>query len=217
MNSFYTSEIIVLPQQGAAYTSEELQAASKTHISSIIPGVATQNISFYNQELEQFSIDTIRSLIAAAAYSSHQPRVFVLLNFDTAASEAQNAALKIIEESPPQTLILLVVTRIDQILETITSRCRIRYTPHTNPDTQQPEHTVAWPHSYAQAITQAAAYKDREQAKSLIYNLLTTQHNHRELLLETYQALENNQIVQLTLEHCFFRQVTADQQAHKRQ
>lgn len=48
--------------------------------------------------------------------------IYILRGFDTASTEAQNATLKLLEESPTYAIILLVVENPEGILETIHSR-----------------------------------------------------------------------------------------------
>lgn len=52
-------------------------------------------------------------------------RVVIIDNADTMNSQSQNAILKILEEPPKNTLLLLIVHRVGSLIPTIKSRCRI--------------------------------------------------------------------------------------------
>ncbi len=72
-------------------------------------------------------IDVIRHfLIAPAGLMSAQGRakVFILREADLLEGPAQNALLKTLEEPPPNTFIILLVSVLDQMLPTTLSRCQ---------------------------------------------------------------------------------------------
>jgi DNA polymerase-3 subunit delta' len=52
-------------------------------------------------------------------------KIGVVVEADRMPVQAQNAFLKTLEEPPPNTLLILLTTRIDALLNTIKSRCRI--------------------------------------------------------------------------------------------
>lgn len=54
---------------------------------------------------------------------SGNKKAVVILNAHTLTIEAQNAMLKILEEPPPGTILILVVNKKDNLLPTIISRC----------------------------------------------------------------------------------------------
>ncbi len=223
MTKFYTSEILLTPHTSTLTDLNYLQQSVTTYLNQRLPTLAPAAITYYNTELGNFPIEEVRRLLSEAAYSAHfstsRERALVLLNFDRASTEAQNAALKIIEESPEHTLILLVATQITKILDTIRSRCIVVQAEEATPD--QLAHlkqvadqgdTMPWqpPQTYSECIEQAALYKDRQAAQQLIQHLLTSADsspNNRRLLLQAHQDLEANQNVQLVLEHYLFSQV----------
>lgn len=219
MSNFYTSEILLLPKKIEFLdTAEKLSSLQKIvydYLAQQKKFSNLQNISFFNQELINFPIEEIRRMQVEAGYSAslngQEDRALVLLNFDSASSAAQNAALKIIEESPSQTLILILVFKIEKILETILSRCLLISLDHekANAEVDDLETTdnFSWPKNYAQAITLAETYKDRFKALQLVENLLKTKQlnsHKKQVLLQAYQDLNHNQNTQLTLENCFF-------------
>lgn len=133
MHNFYTSEILILPKTLEFLETEEKLVELKKLVSNYLAkhkNLSTlKNISFFNQELINFPIEEVRRMQTEAGYSAslsgQEDRVLVLLNFDSASIPAQNAALKIIEESPIKTLVLLLCFKIEKILETIVSRCLV--------------------------------------------------------------------------------------------
>lgn len=231
MPRFYTSEILLLPQ---SYSSEELQQLATQHLQQQLPELTATNITFLNPELENFSIDQVRQLLNLASYgvSSQQSagRAFVLCQFDTASLEAQNAALKIIEEPPAHTYILILAKNRYQLLDTIISRCQVTQGPTTQ--TGLADNTsnsglaasstavnFTWPNSIGAAIQLATTHKDRDQASELLEYLLqspTTPTSYKALLLRAHQDLAGNANVQLALEHCFLQLYELENQAHQR-
>jgi DNA polymerase III delta prime subunit len=233
MHNFYTSEILVLPKKVSALNSidqlEEKNCLIKTIIDNYLLNEkhfpSTKNIVFFNTEYTSFPIEEVRNVQIEAGYSSsfsgQEPRVFILLNFDSASDAAQNAALKIIEESPQNTLILLLVTKKDKILETITSRCQsVQLEPILqSKEDKRPQKTIntlenfIWPKNYSQAVDLAQQNKDRACALDLIEELLKIKDlkiKQKQALLRTYQDLNRNQNVQLVLENCFFSLVSLE-------
>ncbi len=225
MRSFFTSEILVLPKQISSLDlteqlAEKVQLSKELimdYLSSKKEFATTNNISFFNLEHANFPIEEIRRMQIEAEYSSslsgQAKRVFVLCNFDTASIPAQNAALKIIEESPADTLILLLVDRKERILETIISRCLVIDSFETKfKQTTPAKINFSWPKNYSQAILLAEQNKDRHKALKLVENLLATNlsRQKKETLLSAYQALLRNQNVQLVLENCFFSLVSLE-------
>jgi len=71
-------------------------------------------------------IDDIRGLKRDFGMTSYEGRGFValILEADRMKAEAANALLKILEEPPPQTLMILTAASLDNILPTIVSRCQ---------------------------------------------------------------------------------------------
>ncbi len=224
MHNFYTSEIIVLPKKITSLNEEpELLVQS---IKEVISDYLSKkenfdnktNVSYFNLEYLNFPIEEIRRMQTEAEYSAtfsgQGNRVFVLLNFDTASDAAANAALKIIEESPANTLILLLVSKKDKVLETIASRCHfVRLEDlEENSKTNNPV-SFSWPKNYSQASELALANKDRLKASNLLEELLRIpglEAKQKQALLQAYQDLERNQNVQLVLENCFFSLVSLE-------
>ncbi|MHB8087308.1 MAG: DNA polymerase III subunit delta' [Anaerolineaceae bacterium] len=72
-------------------------------------------------------VDQIRALQRSVMLSPYEAkfRVALLLNFQRANANAQNALLKTLEEAPKQVILLLTADSPDNLLPTISSRCEI--------------------------------------------------------------------------------------------
>jgi hypothetical protein len=72
-------------------------------------------------------IEQVRSLITELGlrpYSPGQIRIAIIPEAHLLTTEAQNALLKLLEEPPPSTLILLLTGQLEALLPTVRSRCR---------------------------------------------------------------------------------------------
>lgn len=227
VQKFFTSEILVLPKKANSLEFEEKIEEKIVFIKKILDDYLTtkadfalsKNLTFFNLEYANFPIEEVRKMQVEAEYSSSfsgkDRRVFVLLNFDSATAPAQNAALKIIEESPKDTLILLLVSNKERILETIASRCLVvNLELKEKPQESALEETnFVWPKNHSHAIDLALEYKDRAKATHLIEELLRNKSlilKKKQILLQSYQDLRRNQNVQLVLENCFFSLVSLE-------
>jgi DNA polymerase-3 subunit delta' len=85
-----------------------------------------------SQEKTRILIDQVRELqhtLALAPYESKY-RVALLVNFQEATEDAQNALLKILEEPPERVILMLTAESAESLLPTISSRCeQIRLRP----------------------------------------------------------------------------------------
>lgn len=81
------------------------------------------------------SVDQIRGFQRQFAYGAYQGawRTSVLMHADRMRPESANALLKTLEEPPPQSLIILVVSQIEALLPTIVSRCQFLKFPPLQP------------------------------------------------------------------------------------
>lgn len=64
-----------------------------------------------------------KKIFLKPAYS--QKKIVILESFNGATADAQNAFLKILEEPPQNTIILILATNLDFILPTVLSRCTL--------------------------------------------------------------------------------------------
>ncbi len=195
----------------------------------INPNQPQTDLNWFNQEEESLKIKQVRTVIEQTSYGSYsgKQRVFVLLHADNSSLPAQNALLKIIEEPPSNTLMILTANQPQQLLPTILSRCI-----HCNLQQQliqEPSQEILSiaqkilnpDFDHNQAIELAQDYKKREQALALSQDLIVVLHqkldnkklSHQQkskitqtlqLLLKSYHDLQQNLNPQLTLEHYFF-------------
>lgn len=204
------------------------QQAAKDFLASHQP--EAQVLSF-NPTEETVKIDMVRELLRHSSFarSVGEPQALVLEAVHTATIPAQNALLKLVEEPPAHTSLILTARSGHQLLPTLLSRCReILWAGETAPpaldhsDNNQTElvHTVreflAQPakFSYADLILLSEQLKDTTAAQSVLRQTLSelanagfAGHSSRVLqhLLSALTALEKNGNVRLVLEHCFFQ------------
>lgn len=79
----------------------------------------------YEPESKELSIKQIREIISETTFHSTEARLFHILGFDTASTEAQNAFLKTLEEHQSMLYYILSVEHSSRLLPTIRSRSRI--------------------------------------------------------------------------------------------
>jgi hypothetical protein len=216
-HNFYISEI--LHYQPATLDLEQIKKTVQDYLLHTYE-ISLGQIRYFNQDNEHFSIEMVRNLQWESQHavdfaSSDKMRALVLINFVSAETAAQNAALKLIEESPANTLIVIPVSDPQRLLPTIISRCKIvslqsDFVP-AEPVEATADHS-ATPRTYTEAIELAANYKDRNEAQDYLLQLLKLPANkdyqRQQILLSSYQALEANANVSLTLEQCFFTLVS---------
>ena len=93
---------------------------------------ADLSISAETPDRTRILIEQIRALqhaLALAPYES-KDRIALLLNFQEATEDAQNALLKVLEEPPDRVMLLLTAESAESLLPTISSRCEhIRLRP----------------------------------------------------------------------------------------
>ncbi|MCH7608577.1 MAG: DNA polymerase III subunit delta', partial [Chloroflexi bacterium] len=73
------------------------------------------------------SIDAVKDLIASAHLRPYEgrTRVYIVQSADRLSQDAANALLKVLEEPPPDVLLLLLTDNPDGVLPTIRSRCQL--------------------------------------------------------------------------------------------
>jgi DNA polymerase-3 subunit delta' len=121
--------------------------------------------------------------------------VIVLLNFSSASTAAQNALLKLIEEPPANTLIILPIVNEQNLLSTISSRCiHCQIASHQTNNKQSLEETYCWPDNATAIFALVNQYKDREKAKKMIQNLLKQKlsYQQKKALSQAYLDLQAN-------------------------
>jgi len=195
------------------------------------------NILLYNQEEGSLKIKVVRQLIEEASYSNinQDIRVFVILNAHQSSRPAQNALLKVVEEPPPNSLIILVTPNPKQILSTIQSRCLNVYTSQNNKIKLNtiPQEILTTCQGFLgetdftlnKAIEISEQYKKREDALVFVEQTINCLHAQLDTLsdnkqldnaiysleefLKAYRDLQNNYNTQLTLENHLFNIASA--------
>jgi len=183
--------------------------------------VPITNLTWFNQTGEGIGIDQVRQITTGLGYaglSSGLQRI-ILLNAHQITLPAQNALLKILEETPHHTQIILVTPHSNQLLPTITSRCLVMNMTQTQTQQSTPSNSSF---SYAQLlrasasqiIEQGGQLKDRSIAIELLNQLLEEVHqlpvtsqttSHAKLLLRGLSLLEENVNLRIVIEAVFFQ------------
>lgn len=219
MANFYISEILFLTKFAEQKQNNSLELAvikelvldhlEKKHSQE---SLSKDNLFWYNSELLSFKIALAREIIREAQYSNWDRggiRVLILLNFETASLAAQNALLKLIEEPPANTLIIIPVINSHRLLATINSRCSLCQISQDHLENVKEKATAefCWPSKLSEVFTIISQYKDRETAKNFVKSLLGQKelgYKEKKALAQAYLDLEANLNVRLALEHCFF-------------
>ena len=83
------------------------------------------------KEKKNISIEETRSAIESLAIGSHRGgnRVILIYPLELLRSDSANTLLKSLEEPPANTIFLLLADRVDRVLPTIRSRCRLLTAP----------------------------------------------------------------------------------------
>jgi hypothetical protein len=194
------------------------------------------DVHWINDESTTLTIEHVRDLAQNIAYTpyTNQRQFYILQFIERASIPAQNALLKMVEEPPAHTQLLLTTQDASRILPTILSRTLQLFLDnpdHTQLTTEAQQElsllyqqlTVATP---AQLIGLAEAVTDRSAARSQITALIIWLHNqlstllrsatpnqqlavqythHLQLLADTVVQLDQNVNVRLALENCFFQ------------
>ena len=84
------------------------------------------NSGEFGNRARSIGIDLIRQTIEAVSKQPYEGRFSVVIIFEAhlATGEAQNAFLKLLEEPPPSSVLMLVTSLPDRLLPTVLSRCR---------------------------------------------------------------------------------------------
>lgn len=185
------------------------------------------DINWFNTEEESLKIKTVREVINQTSYGSYsgERSIYVILKADQSSIPAQNALLKIVEEPPHDSFMILTAAQPKQLLPTIHSRCLVinlqtqKKESQVSEEAQQIAQQILDPNfSYAAAIDLAEQYKNRAEAQQLLTELISYLHQNLttdarqeritktlKILLECYQDLSQNLNTRLALEHSFFR------------
>lgn len=222
LNYFATYQqplLMVLPGEADQQkTLEQLIAASSPYKNPL----AHQSIYWVNSSLESLGIETARQISTEITYSplDEQVRIFVLLGFEQATTEAQNALLKLLESSANQTQFWLVTQNLNRVLPTIQSRCELVTVPQVQVVLKEKSEVLPAQiflqlrqATIPECIELAGKYSDRTAALNLVTSLLNwlTQQgefvpsaSQLQALQTAFIRLEQNTNVKLALESAFF-------------
>jgi DNA polymerase-3 subunit delta' len=103
----------------------------------------------------QITIDQMRELMQIVNLKPTEAphKVGIIVAADRVNTQASNAFLKTLEEPPPRSVLILITTAPDRLLETILSRClRLKFAAQTTVSLGAP--TMAWLSQFAQAAAQ---------------------------------------------------------------
>jgi DNA polymerase-3 subunit delta' len=119
----------------ADYESDESPKKSKA-VRDDSDGEASEK-----KEKKNISIEETRSAIESLSIGSHRGgnRVILIYPLEMLRSDSANTLLKSLEEPPENTIFILLADRLDRVLPTIRSRCRLLAAPR--PDRAQ---GIAW-------------------------------------------------------------------------
>ncbi len=86
------------------------------------------------KEKKNISIEETRSAIESLSIGSHRGgnRVILIYPLEMLRSDSANTLLKSLEEPPANTIFILLADRVDRVLPTIRSRCRLLTAPRPN-------------------------------------------------------------------------------------
>ena len=115
----------------ADYESDESPKKSKA-VRDDSDGEASEK-----KEKKNISIEETRSAIESLSIGSHRGgnRVILIYPLEMLRSDSANTLLKSLEEPPENTIFILLADRLDRVLPTIRSRCRLLAAPR--PDREQ--------------------------------------------------------------------------------
>ena len=124
-----------------------------TNSDNIISFIADQKKTFQTSSFTTFEIlpspsigiEEVREIKKKLRFKSYQKIINLIIIYDIhkATTEAQNALLKILEETPADTLFILTSSNIELILPTVISRCRIIKDTFHQKETPTDDKTIA--------------------------------------------------------------------------
>lgn len=110
-------------------------------LSSIKQSISVHNLRIFGEVNKQFTIDISRKVILESTITSHDTKYIILLGISFNIP-AQNALLKLLEESPKNTIVLILVSNKQQLLSTVISRLHIQYIKYNKYNLNMPTDTI---------------------------------------------------------------------------
>ena len=75
-------------------------------------------------EIRKEQVDEVNRFLSLSPYES-KSKASILIDFQSASTEAQNALLKTLEEAPGNSMIIITVDSVENLLPTTVSRCEV--------------------------------------------------------------------------------------------
>ncbi|MDA1079423.1 MAG: hypothetical protein O2840_01890 [bacterium] len=221
-SQYFSTQLWSVPFTG------DLQAVVSEHSASVLGkelGPSSPEVIWCNLEGATIGIDQVRQLQEQLGFSSGKTRYVFILSAELLTLQAQHALLKLLEEPPANTQLVLVSSKPHVLLSTIRSRCserRVGDVPSSS-STELAKLYATWKElSISQAITVAAEYKKKEVALPVLESLvqylrtavfpstvevkaLQTLLADTELCLQALEQLSHNTNTQLVMESLLFR------------
>lgn len=95
------------------------------YLNKIYPDIDNENIHYYESKTRSVGIEIIANLIKDVSIVHSNLNLFIIENGDSLTEQAQNSLLKVFEEPPENSRIIIFAENLDNLLETIRSRSLI--------------------------------------------------------------------------------------------
>lgn len=181
------------------------------------------NLTHLNEDATGIKIDDVRNLQTLLSYSSGtQQRVVVLHGFESTQPTAQNALLKLLEEPPENTQLILIAKSSENVLPTISSRCLTVYAatdtlehPTGSPFTPQDLLEKISNSTEGELLSLSDQFGERQEAIASLEALLTHLHHQLQsapsknltsqiaVVQTAIRDLKGNINQKLALDHCW--------------
>ncbi len=143
------------------------------------------------------SIERIRELKRAAALKRHQRgyQVTIISQADRMTPEAANSLLKLLEEPPPRSVLILTTSRLERLFPTIISRCQVvQFAPLQPEEIREALPQFGASESQAEVVSRLAMGNFRKAREILHEDFETLRKEALELLRVSRSADELTQL-----------------------
>lgn len=183
--------ILTNMDSGAILVETEDEDSAQKAIENIVKSVqedTPEPLYVLESEEGKVSIDVVRKMIAHVRRKAYGKRIVSIPFAEQMTLEADNALLKILEDTPAQTLFILVA-RPYSLLPTIRSRCiRLRYYEKRKTSQRKEKH-----HSMAEIVRSAESWTNQEIRVQLKSFIMAMHHNfHDQPSLSSVAVLEKS-------------------------
>ncbi len=126
-----------LPTNNSVLITDNLDSL----LSSVKQSISVHSLKIFGEINKQFTIDISRKVILESTVSTYETKYILLLGLSFNIP-AQNALLKLLEESPRNTIVLILVSNKQQLLPTVISRMHIQYIKFNKYNLNMPKDTI---------------------------------------------------------------------------